>query len=118
MYHAHIKDILPLVLTDKKIGGVTLEGKAELRVMIKGEHIQLVALKLDKGYYHPLHNHPEHESVGYVVSGRLEMRVGEEELVLDPGSSWYHPKGVFHSTRALELTEAVEIHTPPRSEYA
>ena len=117
MYHTEFQKVLPVILTGMKVGGVALEGKGESRVMMTGENLQLVALSLGVGYYHPLHNHPEHESIGYVISGKLNMMIGGEEYVLNPGSVWHHPKGVYHWTRALENCEAVEIHSPPRPEF-
>lgn len=99
------------------IGGVVIEGEASLRVMGSGKALQLCELYLKKGYYHPLHNHPEHESIGYVISGRIEMQIGEEIYTLEAGDSWHHPVGVYHSTRALEDSYAVESHNPLRDEY-
>jgi quercetin dioxygenase-like cupin family protein len=117
MHHTELSKILPLVLSGKKVGGVALEGKAELRVMMTGQNLQLVALSLGAGYYHPRHNHPDHESIGYVITGKLSMMIGDKEYVMTPGSTWCHPKGVYHWTRAIEDCEAVEIHSPPRPEF-
>jgi quercetin dioxygenase-like cupin family protein len=99
------------------IGGVTIEGEASLRVMGSGKALQLCELYLKKGYYHPLHHHPEHESIGYVISGRIEMQIGDQTYYLEAGDSWHHPIGVPHSTRALEDSYAVESHNPLRPEY-
>lgn len=99
------------------VGGVQLEGEAEIKVMRSGDNIQLVELKLRKGYYHPRHNHPEHESIGYVISGKLEMTIGEETYLLGPGDAWHHAIGVHHSTRAIEDSYAIETHSPLRPEY-
>jgi quercetin dioxygenase-like cupin family protein len=99
------------------VGGVTIEGQAELKVMTSGTNLQLVELKLKKGYYHPRHNHPEHESIGYVITGALEMTIGDQTYYLGPGDAWHHGIGVPHSTKALEDTYAIEAHSPLRDEY-
>ena len=99
------------------IGGVTIEGEAALKVMGSGTSLQLCEIHLKKGYFHPLHHHPGHESIGFVISGRIEMQIGDAVFVLGPGDSWHHPIGVHHSTRALADSHVVEAHSPLRPEY-
>ena len=115
---ANIRMIEPLDMEGKGVGGVIREGRVDSWALITGERIQLTEFHVEKDYYHPLHNHPEHESIGYVISGRLRMCIGEEEFTLGPGDAWHHGVGVFHWTRALEDTRAVEIHSPPRPEFS
>ncbi len=94
-------------------GGVAISGGAEVAVEL-GEKLMAVKLALDAGYFHPWHNHPEHESMGVVIEGRLEMQIGADLVQLGPGDVWHHPVGVYHSTRALKSTLAVEFHSPLR----
>lgn len=83
--------------------------------IVPGTSMMAVKLALPAGFVHPWHNHPEHESMGTVISGRLRMVVGEgEPFELLPGDTWHHPIGVYHSNEALEDSEAVEIHSPLR----
>jgi len=42
----------------------------------------------------------------YMLSGRLEMTVGEEAMVLEPGDSLYFDPNLPHSSRALGKNEA------------
>lgn len=118
MWMRDANTIEPLNLAGRSIGGVMHQGESELRVAMTGERLQLVELRLNEGFYHPRHNHPDHESMGYVISGRLEMGIGDEEFVLTPGCAWRHGVGVYHWTRALEDTLAVEIHSPARPEFS
>jgi len=111
------KNVEPLSLENKKIGGVPIEGGAELRVVMTGTKIQLVKINFKEGYSHGWHNHPKHESVGYLIRGKVYMKVGDEEFVLEAGDVWHHPIGVYHETKALETSEGIEIHTPLRPEY-
>lgn len=94
-------------------GGVAIQGEAEVSVIL-GERMIAVKLALEAGYFHPWHNHPEHESMGVVLHGRLEMKIGDDLVQLGPGDVWHHPVGVYHSTRALAQTLAVEYHAPLR----
>jgi quercetin dioxygenase-like cupin family protein len=55
----------------------------------------------------------DYETVGYVISGRAELRLEGQTVTLQPGSSWIVPKGAEHSYRILEGFTAVEATTPP-----
>lgn len=55
----------------------------------------------------------EYETVGYVVSGRAELRLGGETIPLAPGDSWTVPKGASHTYNILEPFTAVEATSPP-----
>ncbi len=98
-------------------GGVAIQGKAEMSVAL-GERMMAVKLALAEDFVHPWHNHPEHESFGVVLRGRLEMRIGERLVRLGPGDLWHHPVGVYHSTKALKPTLALECHAPVRPDLA
>jgi quercetin dioxygenase-like cupin family protein len=74
----------------------------------------MMHLDLEKGYLQPGHTHPDNESLGYVVTGRLRMVVDGVEAVLEPGDGWFHPKGSWHITEALEDSTGLEIHIPLR----
>ena len=100
-------------ITLRHSGGVDLVNPPTFRPIV-GTQMVAVKLMLPEGFVHPRHNHPEHESIGTVVRGRLQMVIGEETVVLGPGDTWHHPIGVYHSVLALEATEAVETHSPLR----
>lgn len=55
----------------------------------------------------------DYETVGYVISGRAELHVEGQMVLLEPGNSWTVPKGAEHSYRILEPFTAVEATTPP-----
>jgi len=59
----------------------------------------------------PLHAHT-HESVVYVVKGKVKSTVGSEEYILGPGDVCRHPKGVLHGIEAIEESVVVEIKAP------
>ena len=54
-----------------------------------------------------------YETVGYVVSGRAELHLGETVVSLEPGDSWVVPKDVSHTYRILETFSALEATSPP-----
>ncbi|GAA6616986.1 cupin domain-containing protein [Scytonema sp. NUACC26] len=55
----------------------------------------------------------EYETVGYVISGRAELHIEGQVVLLEPGSSWVVPKGSSHTYKILESFTAVEATSPP-----
>lgn len=100
----------------KLVAGKPIQGDAELKLLAKGKSAMLTLITMKKGFDNSGHVHPEHESIGYVLSGKVEMRVGDELYTLVPGSSWFHPKGVPHTSLALEDSVVLEFHTPLRED--
>ncbi|RAK65758.1 cupin domain-containing protein [Hymenobacter edaphi] len=54
-----------------------------------------------------------YETVGFVISGRAELHLEGQMVLLEPGNSWVVPKGASHRYRVLEPFTAVEATTPP-----
>lgn len=55
----------------------------------------------------------EYETVGYVISGRAELHLEGQMVLLEPGDSWLVPKGASHTYKILEAFTAVEATHPP-----
>lgn len=55
----------------------------------------------------------DYETVGYVISGRAELHLEGQMVLLEPGSSWVVPKGASHTYKILEPLTAVEATSPP-----
>ncbi len=60
----------------------------------------------------------EYETVGYVLSGRAELHLEGQTLILEPGDSWVVPKGAEHTYKILESFTAVEATAPPAHAHA
>jgi quercetin dioxygenase-like cupin family protein len=54
-----------------------------------------------------------YETVGYVISGRAELHLEGQLLLLNAGDSWTVPKGTKHRYKILEKFTAVEATSPP-----
>ena len=54
-----------------------------------------------------------YETAGYVISGRAELEIEGQTVVLEPGDSWIVPKGALHRYTILEPFTAVEATCPP-----
>ena len=55
----------------------------------------------------------DHETVGHVVSGGVELTVGTSVLDLGPGDFCSVPRGAEHSYRVVDALTAVEAASPP-----
>jgi quercetin dioxygenase-like cupin family protein len=55
----------------------------------------------------------DYETVGFVISGRAELHLAGQKLVLNPGDSWVVPAHAEHRYEILEPFTAVEATAPP-----
>lgn len=55
----------------------------------------------------------EYETVGYVISGRAELQLEGQMVLLEPGDSWVVPNGASHTYTILESFSAIEATYPP-----
>lgn len=55
----------------------------------------------------------DYETVGYVISGRAELHLGGQMVLLEPGDSWVVPRGASHTYNILESFTAIEATYPP-----
>lgn len=55
----------------------------------------------------------DYETVGYVLTGRAELHLEGQMVVLEPGDSWVVPRGAEHSYKIVEAFTAVEATYPP-----
>ncbi len=55
----------------------------------------------------------DYETVGYVLSGRAELHLEGQVVVLEAGNSWIVPKDASHTYKILESFRAVEATHPP-----
>jgi quercetin dioxygenase-like cupin family protein len=71
---------------------------------------------LERGAEVPLHSHMN-DQVGYVIYGQLEMTIGDETRICNPGDSYAIPGGVMHRAVAVIDTLAIDVFSPPRNDY-
>lgn len=95
----------------KSIEGKPMNGDLVVKPMIKGDEMTLLEIHYEPGVGAPLHVH-QHESLAYVVKGKVKMTVGQEVYILGPGDVCRHPQGVPHGVEGLEESIVVEIKSP------
>ena len=86
------------------------------RTMATTDEAMLCQFTLDKGGTVPLHQHMN-DQIGYVISGKIEVTIGNEVRVLTKGDSYAVPGGIMHSTTALEDSLVIDVFSPPREDY-
>lgn len=59
------------------------------------------------------HQARDYETVGYVISGRAELHLEGQMILLEKGNSWVVPRGASHAYKILESFTAVEATHPP-----
>jgi len=59
------------------------------------------------------HAKRDYETVGYVISGRAELHLEGQMVLLEKGDSWVVPKDASHAYKILESFTAVEATYPP-----
>ena len=86
------------------------------RVLATSEGLMLAEFTFDQGAEVPTHSHP-HDQVGYIVSGRMKMVIGDQTTECGPGDSYHAPPGVSHSGVALVPAVVIDVFSPPREDY-
>ena len=95
----------------------SVEGKAVyggdlmVKPLITGDEMTFLEIRYAAGVGAPLHTHT-HESIAYVVKGKVKSTVGSEEFIMGPGDVCRHPTGVLHGLEAIEDSVVVEIKSP------
>lgn len=99
------------------VEGVRPKGRLDVRRVMVGHEAVMLHVFREKGVVDPVHKHDDHETVAYLIRGRLRLVIGGEEFIAEAGSSWIHPRGVEHFSEALEDCEQLEVKTPPRKTW-
>jgi quercetin dioxygenase-like cupin family protein len=94
------------------IEGHPVQGHLALKALMRAEHMTVLELHYQAGAKAPIHTH-SHESVIYVVSGRVKTWIGDGVYVLGPGDVARHPAGVPHAVEALADSTVLEVKSPP-----
>ena len=86
-------------------------GDLLVKPMMKGDEMIVMEIHYAAGVGAPAHVH-SHESMTYLVRGKVKMIVGDEVYILGPGDVCRHPAGVAHGVEAIEASVMVEIKAP------
>jgi quercetin dioxygenase-like cupin family protein len=90
--------------------------KVKLKTLVHGAKTLMAEFRLEQGAVLPRHKHP-HEQTGYLVSGRIDLTIGDVTNQATPGDSWCIPGDVEHNALAHEDSVALEVFSPVREDY-
>jgi len=93
-----------------------LGGGIRRKIMAYGDQLMAVYLEFKKGAVGARHSHP-HVQIAFVVSGSIELTIGQESRVLRAGDFYYVPSGAEHGAVALEDAVVVDLFTPMRADF-
>jgi quercetin dioxygenase-like cupin family protein len=101
----------------KVLEGHASSGQVDLKPLMVGDDMLLVEISEQAGVRVPAHSHDDHESIVYLIRGRMELVIGDKTFVAQGGDAWRHPIGVPHSSVALTDCLAIEVKSPPRKTW-
>ena len=93
------------------VEGKPAQGEVVVKPMIAGDQMTLLEIHYGPNSGPGQHVH-QHESLVYVVRGKVKMTMGKEEYILNAGDVCRHPQGVPHTVEAIEESVTVEIKSP------
>lgn len=100
------------------VEGVAEEpGRLTIKPLLVGDEMLFLQAFKGKGMIDPIHQHDDHESIAYLVKGRMRLVIGGKEFIAEAGDAWMHPRGVPHFSEALEDCIQVEVKSPPRKTW-
>ena len=103
-------------ITAKDAGQVEMLPGVHRRTMGTTDEEMLCEFFLEKDSLVPPHSH-KNDQVGYVVSGQVEMTIGDQVRIIQPGDSYAIPGGITHSARAVVDSVVIDAFSPPRDDY-
>ena len=92
-------------------------GSLAIKALLNSEHMLFMEAQRSKGLIDVEHSHPDHDSICYLVRGRMRVVIDGEEFIAEPGDCWIHPAGVLHYHETLEDSVQVEVKSPPRKTW-
>ena len=99
------------------VEGAQPKGRLDVRPLMVGQDMLMLHVLREKGLVDRVHQHDDHESVAYLIKGRLRLVIGDHEFIAEAGTSWIHPRGVPHYSEALEDCEQLEVKSPPKKTW-
>ncbi len=101
----HLNDIQAKSLTEGILGKY-----------VHGEKSTFGVIEIKKGSDMGAHSHP-HEQITMVLEGELEMLIGQEKIILKPGTIHVIPSNTVHAAIAHTDCKLIDIFSPTREEY-
>jgi len=89
------------------------KGKMGQKYLASGIHVSMRLWEKEQPGQSKPASARDYETVGFVISGRAELHLEGQMVLLEPGDSWIVPKGASHTYHILESFTAIEATSPP-----
>ncbi|MBV9347449.1 MAG: cupin domain-containing protein [Pseudolabrys sp.] len=99
----------------KSLPAETINDKIKRRIL-SGEQGMIVWWSIKKGGHAAAHKHP-HEQLVYMLSGKMDFRIGDDKRTMVAGDVAVVPGGVEHEGYFPEDTEVIDVFAPPREDF-
>ena len=99
------------------IEGTSSQGDLRIKPLLVTKKALLMEVHRRKGLIDSEHQHNDHESICYLVSGRMRAYIEGEEFIANPGDSWIHKPGIVHYHETLEDSIQLELKIPPKKTW-
>ena len=87
------------------------------RQMVVGENIMICRFKFVPFLVTPAHRHP-HEQMTFVMQGKVNFIIGEEEKIVSAGDVLHFPSNTWHGATMLdEEVVLIDIFSPIREDF-
>ena len=88
--------------------GNEISGELYLKIQEEAQNMSAIKMKLSANSETPYHTH-DHESLGVVVEGKLEVYDENNSTTLLSGDTWVNPIGQTHKVKAIEYITSLII---------
>ena len=92
-------------------------GNLGIKPLMVGDNVLVMEAHRERGLVDPEHAHDDHESICYLVSGRMRVVIDGKEFIAQPGDVWRHQIGIPHFHETLEDRLQIEIKSPARKTW-
>ena len=105
------------VVKEKEVEAEALEIGGRVKRFFSEKYVFLAIGYFEPGEGMKTHHHTVPEEIYYVLKGRGEMILGEEKVILEPGTAVYIPPGVVHGplNTGDESLVIAFFHAPPET---
>ena len=104
-------------MTDKSVkkvsSGDSPKGEMGQKYLVSGKSVSMRLWEKEEPGEPKPEEKRDYETVGYVVSGKAELHLEGQKVLLEKGDSWVVPKGASHTYEIKEAFTAVEATSPP-----
>lgn len=104
-------------MTDKSVkkvsSGDSPKGEMGQKYLVSGKSVSMRLWEKEEPGEPKPEEKRDYETIGYVVSGKAELHLEGQKVLLEKGDSWVVPKGASHTYEIKESFTAVEATSPP-----